>query len=71
MNACTWNIDKVTLTRENQSIWRKTTVKLFTTNPVPDLTWASAAHGTASNIRLILRGNLSKTKKLFHMQNNS
>jgi len=71
MNACTWSIDTVTLTGENQSIWRKTTAKLFTTNPMPDLTWASAAYGTASNVRLILRGNSSNIKKVFYIQNNS
>jgi hypothetical protein len=63
MSACTWNINSVTLTRENESIWRKTAAKLFTTNPMPDLIWDFAAHGTASNIRLILRGNLSNTRK--------
>jgi len=43
MNECMWIIDRMTLTGENQSIWRKTTAKLFTTNPMPDLTWASAS----------------------------
>jgi hypothetical protein len=53
MNAYIWSVDTMTLTGENQSIWGITTAKLFTTNPTQDLTWASAAYGTASIIRLI------------------